>query len=192
MLFTYWHLVHFGLFSLFRSTSSIWFGSVYFSLLRSTSVQFSLLLSILVYLVHFSPIRFIRSTLVHSVNLVQFGSFGSLHSIKFTSVYFNPFGLFRSIWSTIVWYYLVNFSVIWSSTVHSIHFGPFQSTTVHWVNFGLILPIRSIRSISSMLVQFGSVWSISSISVYSVYYSPLSPIWFIQSMSTQFGPVSLF
>ena len=79
-------------------------------------------------------------------NLVQFGPFCLVRSIRSTSF---PFSLIRSIWSTVV-----QFGLIQSILPISVHLCPIRFT---FILFG---PILTIRSTFVYLVHLGLIWSI--------------------------------
>ena len=182
-------MVRFSQFSIIRS------HSVHFGLIRSIlrSIQYYLIPS-----VYFNPFGIIRSIQSYLIYSVHFGPMLStlVHCnpsiiIRSASFLFSPI---RPISSTSM--HSVLFGLLWSYLIHSVHIGPIrpiQSTSIHSVLFS---PLRSYSvyfgSIRSTLVLFGPHWSYS---VDSVHFGPLQSIRYysiyfgsIRSNLVLFGP----
>ena len=139
----------------FYSSSKALFCSLYSLYIgRTKALHFG---SIRSNLVLFCPFYLLWSCSVHMVHLVIFAQLCPLWSYSAHSVLFGE-----------LWFYLVQFGLFRSYSVHFLHFSPIQS----------LLVLSS--HILSTSVQFGSILSIRSYLVHSVYFDF---IWFIQSYS---------
>ena len=120
----------------------------------------------LVHSFHFSPIQFysVHFFQLRSIHLVQFGPLWSYLVNWSISVHLLKFNLIRSIWSN-----SVQFSLIWSTSVHSIYLGPFG--LIPTIRSNSVLSVHSVHSV--YLGLFGPILSTSVLSVHLVNFSPL-------------------
>ena len=160
--------------SLWSNLSSVQFNPIWSYLVHS--IHHSFVRSNSIYLVHFSPIQSIQSTLaLFSSYWSYLVYFGFIQSIMPTLVLFGPIRSILSARSTSVWF--GPFCTVWSYSVHFVHFDSIWSYLVH---------IDPIRSTSVLLVLFCPLCQLRS------YLVRFGPSYNYLALLCPFGPIQSF